>query len=90
MTGNRTFTGTYTADSSNSGRGQVASNAFNLITYVVDGSTTMFIEQDTNQVGLGTFQLQNASAKSNLAARHLSVLKLKAGTKFAKGAVKRR
>jgi hypothetical protein len=85
----RSFKATYAADSSNSGRGQVTSSAFNLISYVVDSSTTVFIEQDTTQLGLGTYQVQNASAKSNLAASHLSMLRMK-GAKFAKGNLKRR
>ena len=90
LTAAQAFTGTYTADSTNSGRGLISSNAFNLISYVVDSSTTMFIQQDANQVGVGVFQLQNASAKSNLAANHLAALRLKPGTKPAKGSLKRR
>ncbi len=93
LNGNRSFTGTYTADSTNSGRGQITSSSFNLISYVVDNSTSVFVEVDTNpnpQVGLGAFQLQNASAKSNLAARHLAALRLKPGVRPAKGALKRR
>jgi len=90
LSGDKVFTGTYTADSSNSGRGQVASSSFNLISYVVDSSTTMFIEQDPNQVAIGAFQLQTAGAKSNLAASHLASLRLKPGAKSAKGALKRR
>ncbi len=90
LTPAQVFAGTYAADSTNTGRGQVSSSAFNLISYVVDNSTTVFIEQDTNQVGVGVFQSQNASVKSNLAANHLAGLRLKPGTKPAKGALKRR
>ena len=83
LTGDRKFTGAYAADSSNSGRGQIQSSAFNLISYVVDSSTTAFIEQDNSQLGIGAFQLQNAKAMSNLAASHLAVLRLKTGAKGA-------
>jgi hypothetical protein len=89
LSAGQAFTGNYTADSTNTGRGQISSNAFNLISYVVNNSTSVFIEQD-GQVGLGAFQSQDASAKSNLAANHLAALRLKPGTKPAKGNLKRR
>src|SRR4029077_10729828 len=55
LSAGQAFTGNYTADSTNTGRGQISSNAFNLISYVVNNSTSVFIEQD-GQVGLGAFQ----------------------------------
>jgi hypothetical protein len=78
-----TFTSTYAADSAVPGRGVVTpgSNAFNLVTYVVDSSTAVFVETDSNQVGLGSFTTQNATASSNAAARQLTVLRLKPGSK---------
>ncbi|MGH9494943.1 MAG: hypothetical protein ACRD3B_08105, partial [Candidatus Sulfotelmatobacter sp.] len=76
LTFGQKFTSTYAADSTVSGRGVVTpgSNAFNLVTYVVDDSRTVFVETDSNQVGLGAFVLQNASASSNSAQRHLTAL----------------
>jgi hypothetical protein len=70
------FTSTYAADTTVPGRGVVTpgSNAFNLVTYVVDSSRTVFVETDSTQVGLGAFVQQNASASSNAAQRQLAVL----------------
>ena len=79
LAGNKAFSGTYATDGTSSGRGQVTSNSFNLISYVVDGNTSMFIEQDGNQVGVGAYQRQDANAKSSLAMSHLRVLSLKPG-----------
>jgi hypothetical protein len=85
----QTFTSAYSADSSVTGRGTVApnANAFNLVTYVIDSSSAVFVEIDNNQVGLGSFVTQNAGAMSNMAAQHLTVMQLKAGPK---GSLKRR
>ena len=85
------FSSTYTADSTVPGRGVIApgTNGFNLVSYVVDSSTAVFVEVDNNpvQVGIGSFAVQNASASSNAAATHLKVLRLIRG---AKNAAKRR
>ena len=86
------FSSSYAADSSVSGRGVVTpgTNGFNLVTYVVGGSTgpaAVFVETDSNQVGLGIITAQNAAASSNAAVRQLNVLRLKPG---AKNAFKRR
>ncbi|MBZ5681095.1 MAG: hypothetical protein LAO24_13415 [Acidobacteriia bacterium] len=67
------FTGTYTADSTNSGRAVISTNAFNLVSYVVSGSSVLFIETDSNQVGLGAFQVQTPST-TTMAASHLAAL----------------
>jgi hypothetical protein len=79
----QTFTSTYSADSSVTGRGVVTpkANSFNLVTYVIDSSSAVFVETDNNQVGLGSFVTQNASASSTVAAQHLTVMQLKAGTR---------
>jgi len=53
-------------------------NSFNLVSYVVVGSTAVFVETDTSQLGLGSFGVQTSSARSNAAATHLSTLHLKA------------
>jgi len=86
----QTFSSGYTADSTVTGRGVVtpgSNSSFNLVTYGVDASTAVFVETDSGQVGLGSLASQNASAKSNAAAQHLTVLRLTAG---AKNALKRR
>jgi hypothetical protein len=77
------FSGTYTADATVNGRGTVASSSFNLVSYSVDSSTTVFVEVDTTQVGLGSFGLQTPTAKSNIAAMHLAALRLRAGARSA-------
>jgi hypothetical protein len=71
------LTGSYSADSGNTGRGILQTNNFNGFYYTVDGSTALFLEADSTQVGLGSFQTQNASASSNLAASHLAMLRIK-------------
>jgi len=89
-----TYTSNYAADSSVPGRGVVTptnANSFNLVTYVVDSSSVVFVETDSTQVGMGSFGTQNASADSNAAARLLTVLQLKPGAKnAAKTKLKRR
>lgn len=85
------FSSSYSADSTVPGRGVVTpgTNGFNLVSYVVDSSTAVFVEIDNNpvQVGIGSFAVQNASASSNAAAAHLKVLRLVRG---AKSTAKRR
>jgi len=76
LTFDQPFSGTYSADTANAGRGTVASNSFNLISYIV-GSTSLFIQSDTTQVGLGSYIEQTPTAKSNLAAANLRVLSMK-------------
>jgi hypothetical protein len=87
LTPNQKFTGTYTADTTINGRGTIASSSFNLVSYVVDSSTTLFIEVDSNQIATGSFVLQTPTAQSSAAAAHLSVVGLKSG---AHKALKRR
>ena len=78
------LTGTYTPDSGSTGRGILTTNNFfSGAYYTVDGSTALFLEGDSTQVGLGSFQTQNASASSKLAASHLAMLRV---IKPAKGA----
>jgi hypothetical protein len=78
LTPDQKFSATYTADTTINGRGTIASSSFNLVSYVVDSSTTVFIEVDSSQIGIGSFVLQTPTAKSNMAATHLAVLGLKA------------
>jgi len=79
------FAATYTADSTIASRGVITptTNAFNLVSYAVDSSTSVFVEVDTNQLGLGSFGLQTSTAKSNVAAMHLAALNLRTGAKSA-------
>jgi hypothetical protein len=92
LTFGQRYTSTYTADSTVAGRGVVTpgvTNSFNLVTYVVDSSRTVFVQTDVFQVGLGAFVVQNAGATSNAAQRQLTVLN--ATTKpGAKNKLKRR
>jgi hypothetical protein len=83
------FSSSYSPDATLAGRGVVTggSNAPNLVTYVVDSSTTVFVETDSTQIGLGSIVLQNAGAQSNLAASHLAVARMRPG---ANKALKRR
>ncbi|HXJ88648.1 MAG TPA: hypothetical protein VMS18_17640 [Candidatus Binatia bacterium] len=71
------FSGIYSADDTIPGRGGVGqtTNAPLLTTYVIDGSTAVAVSADTGFVGLGALVAQNASAKSNVVASHLSVLR---------------
>jgi hypothetical protein len=78
----RALTGTYTAADSN-GRGTamttVGGNSFvSFNYYVVDSSTVLILETDTNQIGTGIVELQSAStagvrAQSRMSLTHPSV-----------------
>jgi hypothetical protein len=73
------LTGTYSPDSPATGRGIVnASPYFSGVYYTVDDSNVLFLETDQSQLGIGTFQLQNANAKANLAMSHLATLRVTA------------
>ena len=80
---NQPFGATYTADATINGRGTIASTSFNLVSYSVDSSTTVFVEVDPTQLGLGSFGLQTPTAKSNIAAMHLAAVRLRTGAKSA-------
>lgn len=87
------LSGSYALDSPATGRGEITNcNAFNGVFYATSNSDFLFLETDSNQLGLGALQLQNASstAKSDLAARHLAVLRMVRGARAgAKKALKR-
>jgi len=70
-TPNQSLTGTYTADTPPSGRYDFLSNGFNGELYAVDSSTALFVELDSNQVGIGTIQLQSAPTSQAAASRLL-------------------
>jgi hypothetical protein len=70
-TANQSLTGTYTADTPPAGRYDFLSNGFNGELYAVDSSTALFVEMDSNQVAIGTLQLQSAPASQASASRLL-------------------
>jgi hypothetical protein len=73
-----TFNSSYVADGTVPGRGTVTpsnSNGYLLTTYTVDSNTTVAVSTDPNYVALGALVKQNATAKSNVAVTHLSVLR---------------
>jgi hypothetical protein len=74
-----TFSATYSADASVAGRGTVTpeKNAVFMTTYVIDSSTAVAVSTDNAFVGLGALVTQNSSARSNLVASHLSVLRVR-------------
>ena len=87
-----TFQASYTADGTVPGRGTVApsNNGYLLTTYTVDGTTTVAVSTDPSLVALGVLVKQNATAKSNAAATHLSVLRAAKGAAMrAKRTLKR-
>lgn len=78
------FTGTYSPDTPATGRGIFNSSNFGGVYYTVDNSDALFLELDPTQLGLGTLEAQSASAKSNLTASHLAMLRLRPGVKGAR------
>jgi hypothetical protein len=79
-----TFSSTYAADATVSGRGTVtpSRNGYDLTTYVVDSSTAVVVSTEANAndayIALGALVKQNASAQSNLVASHLTTLRVNA------------
>ena len=72
------FSSMYAADSSVAGRGAVTpsgNNGYYLTTYVIDRSTVAAVSVDSSYVALGAVVQQNAGAKSNVVANHLTVLR---------------
>lgn len=72
------FSANYSADTTAAGRATVSHtrNAPLMTTYVVDSSTAVAVSADSAFVGLGAFVKQNSSAKSNIVANHLAVLRI--------------
>ena len=77
------LTGTYAPGGSSpaDGRGSILATTtgtfMNLLTleyYVVDGSTMIFIEGDTEQASVGTFQVQSAASDTGMAQSHLAMV----------------
>jgi hypothetical protein len=82
--------GTYTLDSPATGRGVLSypntdltyNGSLSLQVYVANSSTVIFIDTDSTQVGVGAFQLQNASASQAGVAgtqAHMSMLRATRG-----------
>jgi hypothetical protein len=78
------LSGTYTPSSQAPGRGSITATVsggksqqatLSFEYYVIDSSTTAVIETDAAQVGVGTFQLQNASGATPLAQSHVSMVR---------------
>jgi len=86
-----TFSANYAADSTVAGRGAVTptTNGFLLTTYVVDSNTAVAVSSDQNFVGLGALVQQNSSAKSNVVANHLAVLRVNASAHMMKSPTKK-
>ena len=77
-----TFSGTYTPASITPGDGSIAipgiktaNKTLNLKYYVIDSTTIAFIETDPAQVGVGSFELQNAAGAVPLAQTHVSAVR---------------
>jgi hypothetical protein len=68
------FRGTYAADSTNPGRALITSSAFNLTSYTLDGTNSIFIEIDNSQVALGSIGQQASESQGAIATR-LAVLR---------------
>jgi hypothetical protein len=75
-----TFTASYAADSSVSGRGTVTptKNGYFLTLYIVDSATAVAVSTDGGFVALGALVKQNSSAQSNVVASHLATLRVNA------------
>jgi hypothetical protein len=67
--GPQNFNGTYAADSTNAGRALITSGEFNLVSYTLDGTNTVFIEIDNSQIGVGSIGQQASAAQGAIAAR---------------------
>jgi hypothetical protein len=77
-----TLSGTYTPAAMTPGDGTIvipsiktANGTLNLRYYVIDSTTIAFIESDSKQVGVGSFELQNAAGAVPLAQTHISAVR---------------
>ena len=68
LTPNQSLSGTYA--SLTPGRYSLTSSTFNGAFYTVDGSTVLFLEADTDQIGTGLFQVQSGNLPPVAAAAH--------------------
>lgn len=69
------FTGTYTADTTNLGRGLITttSGGVNLVSYTLDSTDSIFIEFDSYQVALGSIGQQASASQGAIATRMASL-----------------
>jgi hypothetical protein len=71
-----TFDGSYSSATSGTGRYNFSANSshgfngFSGWVYTVDGSTLLFLESDSLQIGTGVFQVQSATGSASSAAAH--------------------
>jgi hypothetical protein len=83
-----TFTGTLAADNVVPGHGSAVStsNQFSFNYYVVDSSTVLILETDTNQLGLGVFEQQGSTRApvGALARFNMATAKLRPGVKWGR------
>jgi hypothetical protein len=78
----KTFDGTYSSLSGPAGRYQVTvnessglPNGLSGAVYTVDGSTLLFLEVDSFQIGTGMLQVQNASGSDAQVSHHVNVFR---------------
>jgi hypothetical protein len=86
------YSATYAADSAVAGRGAVSpnsNNGFFLATYVVDNSTAVAVSSDQTFVGLGALVKQDSTARSNVVANHLAVLRVNASSHMRKSTTRK-
>ncbi len=78
------FSGSYAADSSNPGRALIRTTqgGFNLISYTVDGTNSIFIEIDGYQVAMGSIGQQASESQGAIATR-MAVLRPRAAARGA-------
>jgi hypothetical protein len=74
LTTGQTFNASYASLST--GRYSLSSSFFNGAFYTVDGSTVLFLEGDSNQLGVGSMQLQSGTASAAASARPLAVVRI--------------
>jgi hypothetical protein len=65
------FTGTYTPDTTNLGRGLITTTTggVNLVSYTLDGTNSIFIEYDDYQVAVGSIGQQASESQGAIATR---------------------
>jgi hypothetical protein len=75
------LTGSFTPDSPATGRGTISATAsgtsiggLTLEYYVVDSSTAVFIEVDSQQLSIGTFELQSSTSSQVAARSHVMLI----------------
>jgi hypothetical protein len=74
LTADQSFSASYA--SLTTGRYSLSSSSFNGAFYPVDGTTVLFVEADTNQMGTGVFQMQSASASAAASSRPLAMVRI--------------